>query len=189
MDAVRAAGCHGAASWEPFPAICNFTNYSSPSPCCCSHIPGTSHWQLKNLFSLTISTHPHSLQHITLQISFSLSSNSFIYTAIFKSTKIKMFRIQFPFWFYKMELQLAGNTKLCIAGFSAHWLKCKSCTTQGHFIPQAGDLSFYYKMFHFHTYWKWSSSLWSSKDSKLLNLITYYLNPNRVHHFCESEMT
>jgi len=51
-----------------------------------------------------------------------------------------------------MELQLAGNTKLYIAGFSAHWLKCKSCTMPGHFIPQAGDLSFYYKMFHFLAY-------------------------------------
>lgn len=143
-------------------------------PIAASHFSGTSHWQLKNLFSLTIPPHPHSLQNITLQISFSLSSNSFIYKATFKYTKIKIFRTPFPFWFYKMEL---------------HWLKCKSCTTQGHFIPQTGDLSFYYKMFHFPTHWKWSSSLQSSKDSKLFNLITYYLNLNRVHHFCENEMT
>lgn len=49
---------------------------------------------------------------------------------------------------------------------------------QGHFIPKAGDLNFYYKMFHFLTYWKFSSSIWSSEDSRLLNLITYYLNPD-----------
>lgn len=145
------------------------------------HISRMSQQCLKNLLSLTIATHPHSLQHITLQIFFfsqSLSPSSFICMAIFKSAEIKMFRIQFPFLFYKMELQLVGNTELYIAGFSAHWLKCKSCTMQGHFISQAGDLSFYYKMFHFLAYWKWSSSLWSSKDTRLLNLITYYLNLN-----------
>lgn len=113
-----------------------------------------------------------------LFLSQSLSPNSFICMTIFKSTKIKMFRIQFPFWFYKMKLQLVGNTKPYIAGFSAHWLKFKSCTVQGHFVPQAKDLSFHYKIFHFLTHWKWSSSFWSSKDSRLLKLITYYLNLN-----------
>lgn len=83
--------------------------------------------------------HMSSLWNTILQIFslfLSLSFNSFIYMTIFKATKIKAFRIQFPFWFYKMELQLVENTRLHIAvlvpiGLNVNLVPCKVISFQG----------------------------------------------------------